>query len=98
VIRVTECSLRIRNATEKPAWQNGHQGESMSTAHAKDFSAHEIGFPESARNTAASANEDFYMSRSTRKIVYMFLLGGAVLLASVATYVWYGFFQWQNLP
>jgi hypothetical protein len=38
------------------------------------------------------------MSRSTRKIVYMFLLGGVVLLASVAAYVWYGFFQWQNLP
>lgn len=75
----------------------------MSTAHANDYSAHETGFPESAQTTAASAhqvsaNEDYYMSRSTRKIVYMFLLGGVVLLASVAAYVWTGFFQWQNLP
>jgi hypothetical protein len=75
----------------------------MSTAHANDFSAHETGFPGIVQDSAASAhhasaNEDYYMSRSTRKIVYMFLLGGAVLLASVAAYVWYGFFQWQNLP
>jgi type VI protein secretion system component VasF len=75
----------------------------MSTTSANDFSAHQIGFPGSAQNSVASAhqasaNEDYYMSRSTRKIVYMFLLGGVVLLASVAAYVWYGFSQWQNLP
>ena len=75
----------------------------MSTTHANDYSAHEAGFPGIAQSTGASAhqasaNEDYYMSRSTRKIVYMFLLGCVVLLASVAAYVWTGFFQWQNLP
>ncbi len=75
----------------------------MSTAHANDFSAHESSFPgivqtSLASGHQASASDDYYMSRSTRKIVYMFLLGGVVFLAGVAAYVWYGFFQWQNLP
>jgi hypothetical protein len=85
------------------ARKKGHQGASMSTAHANDFSAHEADFSGIVQTTAASAHqasasEDYYMSRGTRKIVYMFLLGGVVMLASVAAYVWTGFFQWQNLP
>jgi len=75
----------------------------MSTAHANDFATHETGFPGIAQTLAESAHqpsasEDYYMSRGTRKIVYMFLLGGVVFLAGVAAYVWTGFFQWQNLP
>jgi hypothetical protein len=75
----------------------------MSTAHANDFAVHETGFTGIVQSSAASAHQasasdDCYMSRSTRKVVYMFLLGGVVFLASVAAYVWTGFFQWQNLP
>lgn len=42
--------------------------------------------------------DSYDMSPGTRRIVYLFLLGGVLFLASVAAYVWYGFYQWKSIP
>ncbi|MGA7795492.1 MAG: hypothetical protein WCA19_20855 [Candidatus Acidiferrales bacterium] len=44
-----------------------------------------------------TAAESYDMSPRTRKIVYLTLLAGVLFLGSVAAYVWYGFYQWQNI-
>jgi hypothetical protein len=45
-----------------------------------------------------TAAETYDMSPLTRKIVYLSLLAVVLFLGSVAAYVWYGFYQWQNIP
>jgi hypothetical protein len=70
--------------TESPANDNGILGN-VRTA---DTVSHVL-------LTAAEADD---MSTRTRKIVYLSLLAGALFLVSVAAYVWYGFYQWQNVP
>lgn len=45
--------------------------------------------------TAADTSD---MTPRVRKIVYLALLAGILFLGSVASYVWYGFYQWKNIP
>jgi|KBSMisStaDraftv2_1062788.scaffolds.fasta_scaffold3214051_2 TRAP-type C4-dicarboxylate transport system permease small subunit len=49
-------------------------------------------------NVLLTATETDDMSPRTRRIVYISLLAGVLFLASVAAYVWYGYYQWQNIP
>ena len=49
-------------------------------------------------NPQVTAAETYDMSPLTRKIVYLTLLAGVFFLGSVAAYVWYGVYQWQNIP
>ncbi len=53
---------------------------------------------EPAFHPQVTVAETYDMSPLTRKIVYLSLLAGVLFLVSVAAYVWYGFYQWQNLP
>ncbi len=45
-----------------------------------------------------TAAEDDDISPRARKIIYLTLLAGVLFLGSVAAYVWYGFYLWQNIP
>jgi hypothetical protein len=68
------------------------------SVHNNAVSASESTFQKHVLPHAESTNpDDFYMSASTRKIVYVSLVATAVFLASVGAYVWYGFTQWQNI-
>ena len=49
-------------------------------------------------NPQVTAAETYDRSPITRKIVYLTLLAGVFFLGSVAAHVWYGFYQWQNIP
>lgn len=53
---------------------------------------------EPAFHTRVTVAETCDMSPLARKVVYLSLLAGVLFLVSVAAYVWYGFYQWQNLP
>jgi len=46
----------------------------------------------------ATSADTYEMSPSARSAVYLSLLAGVLFLGSVAAYVWYGFFQWRNIP
>ena len=44
-----------------------------------------------------TAAESYDMCPRTRQVVYLSLLAGVLFLGSVAAYVWYGLYQWQNI-
>lgn len=76
---------------------------STSTVRGNELQANEVGFPGRVRasdtvsHPQVTAAETCDMSPRTRKIVYLSLLAGVLFLGSVAAYVWYGFYQWQNI-
>lgn len=72
------------SGTEPPANGNGFLGN--------------VSSPRTASHVLLPAAETEDMSTRTRKIVYLCLLAGVLFLVSVAAYVWYGFYQWQNIP
>ncbi len=76
-------ATRIVRGNESPADENGFLG----SVHA----------PGTVSPALSNATETADMSPRTRKIVYLSLLAGVLFLASVAAYVWYGFYQWQNI-
>ena len=69
---------------ESPANENGFLGS--------------VQAPGTVSHALLSATETYDMSPLTRKTVYMSLLAGVLFLGSVAAYVWYGFYQWRNIP
>ena len=75
-----------------------------STVRGNESPANENGFlgniqaPGPVSNVLLTASETDDMSPRTRRIVYLSLLAGVLFLGSVAAYVWYGFYQWQNIP
>ena len=74
-----------------------------STVHGNELSGNESGFLGRVQASGTvpqpqvTAAEAYDMSPRTRKIVYLSLLAGVLFLGSVAAYVWYGFYQWQNI-
>jgi hypothetical protein len=77
---------------------------STSTVRETELSVNESGFLGRVQGSGTvshpqvTAAEAYDMSPLTWKIVYLSLLAGVLFLASVAAYVWYGFYQWQNIP
>jgi hypothetical protein len=77
---------------------------STSTVRRSDLSVGESGFLGRAQTSGTAsrpeitAAENYDMSPRARKIVYLSLLAGVLFLGSVAAYVWYGFYLWQNIP
>ena len=77
---------------------------STSTARGNELSTNESGFleriqaPSTLSHPQVTATDTYDMSPLTRKIVYLSLLAGVLFLGSVAAYVWYGFYQWRNIP
>jgi len=74
---------------------------STSAASSSELTVNESGFPGGTGATSydqVTAAETYDMSTATRKIVYLSLLAGVLLLGGVAAYVWYGFYLWQNIP
>jgi len=72
-----------------------------STVRGNESTLNENGFLGNIRavsNVLLTATETDDMSPRTRRIVYLSLLAGVLFLGSVAAYVWYGFYQWQNIP
>jgi hypothetical protein len=59
---------------------------------------HEAQATGSHSHSPVNAGETYDMTPRARKIVYAFLLGGVLFLAGLASYVWYGFYQWKNIP
>jgi hypothetical protein len=49
-------------------------------------------------NPGMPAAVTYDISPLTKKVVYLSLLAGVFFLGTVASYVWYGFYQWQNIP
>lgn len=47
------------------------------------------------QSTAADTSD---MTPRAKQIVYLVLLAGVLFLGSLAGYVWYGFYQWKNIP
>jgi hypothetical protein len=74
------------------------------TARGNELSVSESGFLGRTQASGTVAHpqlttaETYDMSPVTRKIVYLSLLAGVLFLGAVAAYVWYGFYQWQNIP
>jgi len=74
-----------------------------STVRGNESTLNENGFlgniqaPGAVSNVLLTASETDDMSPRTRRIVYLSLLAGVLFLGSVAAYVWYGFYQWQNI-
>jgi hypothetical protein len=54
--------------------------------------------PGTVSHALLTAAETYDMTPLTRKTVYISLLAGVLFLGSVAAYVWYGIYQWQNIP
>jgi hypothetical protein len=75
-----------------------------STVRRNESPANENGFlgsvqaPATVSHALLTATETHDMSPRTRKIIYLSLLAGVLFLGSVAAYVWYGFYLWQNIP
>jgi hypothetical protein len=75
-----------------------------SAVHGNVSTANRSGFHESVQSARTvphpqtTAAENYDMSPSARRAVYLLLLAGVLFLGSVAAYVWYGFFQWRNIP
>lgn len=44
------------------------------------------------------AADAYDMTPRAKQIVYLVLLAGVLFLGSIAGYVWYGFYQWRNIP
>jgi hypothetical protein len=74
-------ATRTVRGNESPVNENGFPG------HVQD--------PGTVSHAPLSATAD--MSPRTRTIVYLSLLAGVLFLVSVAAYVWWGFYQWQNI-
>jgi hypothetical protein len=62
-----------------------------STVHTNQASRNVSGPPLPAVDTSD-------MTPHAQKIVYLVLLAGILFLGSIASYVWYGFYQWKNIP
>jgi hypothetical protein len=77
---------------------------STSTVRANESPANERGLLERVQasdrvsHLEMTAAVNYDMSPLTRKVVYLSLLAGVLFLGTVASYVWYGFYQWQNIP
>jgi hypothetical protein len=75
-----------------------------SAVHGNESRVNESGFPGSVQahgavtHPQATSADAYDMSPNARRTVYLFLLAGVLFLGSVAAYVWYGFFQWRNIP
>lgn len=64
-----------------------------------ELSANESGIHgrDTVTHAHATAAETEDMSPFARKVAYLSLLATAVFLGLLGAYVWYGFYQWQNV-